>query len=165
MSPRLKMVGNIVVFQLCWLACVLGGNLWALLALVGLLAWHYWLLKPGEWQLLALFSAIGIGVDTIFMHLGWLQFDGDGLLVPVWLMVLWLAFASTLRHSLAWLMQRTHWAVLLGFLGAPWSYFAGMKLGAVDITLTGFVALALFWALLMLAASWQEKKQCASLVG
>ncbi|WP_189388433.1 DUF2878 domain-containing protein [Bacterioplanes sanyensis] len=161
--PRLQFFGNLVIFQLCWLACVVGGNLWAFAALPVLILWHRWLLKPGELMLLAGVTLLGVAVDSVFQAVGWLQFpEHYSWLIPPWLMILWLAFATTLRHSLEWLMRHPGWAALLGLAGAPWSYFAGAQLGAVDIQLTGYIAIAVFWALLLGLLSWQEKQKCVA---
>lgn len=156
-----KLIGNVVIFQACWLACVLGGNMAALVSLPVLLVWHRYLLQPSELPLLAGVSIVGIAADSLLFAIGWIHFPNHhGWIIPPWLMVLWFAFATTLRHSLAWLMQRPLWAAVLGAVAAPWSYYAGMKLEVVIIPWSGFIAIAVIWALLLGTVSWLEVRRC-----
>ncbi|MFC3681542.1 DUF2878 domain-containing protein [Bacterioplanoides pacificum] len=155
-TPWLKTVINALLFQACWLACVIGGDPWAFAALLLLLVVHAgWLLTRQEFSrelviVLPVISA-GIAFDTLLLHVGWLSFaDHNSAVIPFWLMVLWLAFACTLRHSLAGLIRRRWLALLLGGLGAPWSYYLGDKLGAVNATTEGLIAIGLFWGALLL---------------
>jgi hypothetical protein len=54
-------------------------------------------------------------------------------LAPPWMLALWLAFATTFRSSLAWLIAKPQWCALFGALGGPIAYVAGAKLGAISI--------------------------------
>ncbi|QQD20789.1 DUF2878 family protein [Venatoribacter cucullus] len=88
--------------------------------------------------------------------LAWAQFrrsdyfaGHSAALIPLWLMLLWLAFACTLRHSLDWLLRKPWLAVLLGLTAAPWSYYAGDLLGAVDAAPVALIMIGIGWAMLM----------------
>ncbi|MDA9600717.1 DUF2878 domain-containing protein, partial [Nitrosomonadales bacterium] len=63
------------------------------------------------------------------------------------IVMLWMFFAMTLNHSLAWLRQKIYTSILFGALGGPLAYIAGEKLGA--ITLLGsnsIIILSIGWA-------------------
>jgi hypothetical protein len=122
-----------LLFQLGWLACVAGGNRWAALAVALLLPLHLRLLGRSrqEWCLVVAFTSAGLAIDLGWQHFGLLQFRGTlGFGPPPWLAVLWLMFAGTLFHSLAFLQRRLLLASLLGALAGPLTYVAGMRLGA-----------------------------------
>lgn len=73
-------------------------------------------------------------------------------LAPVWIMAMWMLFATTFNASLRWLRQRPFSALLLGLLFGPLSYFAGHRLGAIDFAYPNMVALpvlALLWGMIM----------------
>lgn len=153
-NDKIKLIANYLLFQLGWLACVLGGDQIALAAAVIVLFIH--LLWIGNWhkekQILALTFLLGCAIDSFLRNLEILQFssqlDDAGRILPLWLACLWLIFATTLRHSLDW--SRTHklYGAILGFLGGPLSYLAGSKIS--DVTL----AQPLWQTLLILAIIW-----------
>src|SRR5690606_13254728 len=74
-----------------------------------------------------------------------------------WIMLLWMGFAMSLNHSLAWLQGR-HWlAALFGAVGSVASVLAGVRLGAASAP-AGLWPLALcyglVWAALVPALAW-----------
>jgi hypothetical protein len=70
-------------------------------------------------------------------------------LAPLWLLVLWAAYALIINGCMSWLHERYILAATLGAIGAPLSYLGGIKLGAADTTQT---ALALVVISLIFAA-------------
>ena len=64
---------------------------------------------------------------------------------------MWALFGTTLNVSLRWMRGRPVIAVLFGALGGPLSFWAGQRLGAVQITgpWTGVAVLAVGWALIL----------------
>jgi hypothetical protein len=77
-------------------------------------------------------------------------------LLPIWMITLWLLFATTLNVSLKWLQGRYLIAAVFGFIGGPLAYWGGAKLGAIN-WLQHFellLALAIGWALLMPILVW-----------
>src|SRR5690606_3392891 len=104
---------NVAGFQLCCIAGVVGGNSWAVPVCAAFFVWHWQVLKNGEPMLLAAFAITGVLFDTALYKAGLLSFPGhSAALIPLWLMLLWLAFACTLRHSLDWLLRKPWLAVL-----------------------------------------------------
>jgi hypothetical protein len=143
---------NALWFQSVWFCTVLGQDRW-LPAAVALLVLHIWLTRDyrSELRQLALVGAIGICADTMLSITGVFEFAG-GVVVPLWLCCLWLAFAAALGRSLAWLSARPLLAALAGAIVFPLNYWAGHRLGAVEfgyslpVTLT---VLALTWGILL----------------
>ena len=70
---------------------------------------------------------------------------------PYWIIAMWLLFATTLNVSLKWLRHRPYLAAILGLVAGPAAYYAGYKLGGVQIPdfVSAMAALAAGWALLM----------------
>jgi len=142
---------NALWFQSVWFCTVLGRETLLPLALT-LLGLHLVLVRDTRRELLQMtaVAAVGISVDTALSSSGVFLFPG-GSLVPLWLCCLWLAFATTLARSLAWLGRH---ALLAGFLGAlalPLNYWAGQRLGAVQFGYSLPVtlgAMAAVWAVL-----------------
>lgn len=134
-------LANFVGFQLCWFACVLGaarGAEW--LGPLVVLAWcalHLARHADPAREALALIAvgALGLLVDTLQVHEGWIDHRGTplaGVLAPAWILALWVAFATTYRSSLAWVTRRSWLSALFGAIGAPFSYWAGVRMGAVQ---------------------------------
>ena len=120
----MKIAVNIVIYQLGWLACIIGAA--QLEPLVGVavvaaaVAYHlYSAPRPGSEAALIVAAA--------------------------------LTGATTFNVSLRWFKQRLLFASLFGALGGPLAFLAGERLGGVVFTdyAAGLGALALGWALLM----------------
>ncbi|RDV26107.1 DUF2878 domain-containing protein [Alteromonas aestuariivivens] len=87
----------------------------------------------------------GVSIDIVLALTGVFEFAGhDGMLpVPLWLVTLWIAFALTLRHSMRYLRSRWFLSAGLAAISGPASYYAGLRIGAVDFGMTVPVTLAL----------------------
>ncbi|WP_051219606.1 DUF2878 domain-containing protein [Oceanobacter kriegii] len=145
-----QLILNIAMFQLVWFACILGGNLWALAVTPLLVLWHRTLLQPGEWQLITAYLLAGAVLDTLLIGSGQLQLaNHQGPLLPYWLWLLWGAFATTLLHSLHWLVLRRNALIVAGGLLAPLSYYTGAQLQQATLTTLGLLVIGLQWAMLM----------------
>jgi hypothetical protein len=150
-----RTVANLLLTQLVWFACVLGGDAWAVAALLHLLIYRQWLGSDADWPLLGVVTAIGYGVDSSLATLGYMDYSAhtlSGLLpAPLWLAALWLSFATLFRHGLQWLQGRLWLAAALGAVAGPLTYYAGSQLGAATpgSSLTIFLLLhAALWAIM-----------------
>ena len=150
MSRRGWLIGNALWLQLGWWRGVLGAQHVALLAAVaaGLIA-HLWLCRQraGECQAILSVGAAGCVLDVLLGVLGLFDFYGE--ILPAWLALLWLVFASGLRHCLAWAATPTWRGSLLGAAGGPLAYCGGAALTGVGLPWgAGATAgvLALVWA-------------------
>ncbi len=108
-----------VLFQIGWLACVLGGNsLWLLLALAVLVIHLRWISSwAEEGRLILSVVIVGTAVDSVLRGLGVFEFQDLSPLIPLWLMLLWALLATTLRHCLAWSARPWWLASMLGAVG------------------------------------------------
>ncbi len=148
-------------FQAVWFASVLGaarGQAW--LGALALLPYLAWMLAGerarGRWLARWLAAgALGCLLDSALRVRGLIVYPlvpagWPTWLVPPFIASLWIAFATLPHVSLAWLAPRPALAVLLGALGGPLSFAAGVRMGAIEhgrsIVATN-VALALEYAL------------------
>jgi hypothetical protein len=153
-------VVNAAVFQIGWLCCVLAGAsqlpwLGTLTALL-IVFWHVSHAPRPRNELLLILSAGIIGAiwDSLLVYAGWLQYPSGTLIegtAPHWIIAMWLLFATTLNVSLSWLKERLLLATALGAIAGPAAYFAGYRLGGVQIPefLTAMTVQALGWAVFM----------------
>lgn len=152
---------NVVLFYGAWFACVLGAagaRPWiGVLVVAAVAILHTTLIgrHRREALVLALSGMIGCALDTAQMHLDMFRFSGhpaDALLAPVWMTALWVAFATLPGVSLRWLRERELLAALLGAAGGPASYYAGQRLGAIELAdpiRTSLAAIGVEWAVAM----------------
>lgn len=127
-------IANAVLFQLGWLACVLGGNsLWLLLALAALVIHLRWISSwAAEGRLILCVVIVGTAVDSVLRYLDVFRFADASPLIPLWLMLLWALLATTLRHCLAWSARPWWLASGLGAVGGALSYYGGGRLAGVQ---------------------------------
>ncbi|MFM9914125.1 MAG: DUF2878 domain-containing protein [Methylophilaceae bacterium] len=154
-----QVIKNIAAFQVGWFACVLGGAHglpWLGLVIAALvLTLHLFHAHQPRQELYLLIWVFLLGVlfDSVLLNLGWIVFphDGLGILPPLWMLTLWLLFATTLNVSLRWMRGRAWLAALFGLIGGPMAYWGGSGLGALQLAapLPMTIALALGWAVLM----------------
>ena len=160
---------NLFLYQAGWFACILGaahGMPWTGVAFaLAIVAWH--LARAGrpraEARLILLAVAVGGVFETLLVQAGWVRYT-EGALVegtaPVWMVALWAMFATTLNVSLRSCRTRPWLAAMLGAVGAPLAYYAGARLGALQLTdvHAGLAAIAVGWAWLapLLLASAQR---------
>ena len=153
---------NAALFQIVWLCCVIGssyGLTWP--AAFSFLALAVWQLAPArraqsDLRLLAVALVLGIIVDSLWVQLGFLDFKTNGPIsgfAPLWILFLWLGFALTVNHSLAWLKLHPLLPSAMGLIGGPLSYYAGLRLGAVEYLIDHLLisaSLGIAWALTMI---------------
>lgn len=134
---------NASLFQATWFACVLGsakGFLWpAVVCCAGLAAYQLPAARRASSDLLlvAISIVLGLMVDTIWIQSGFLEFTDArpwSAISPAWILLLWIGFALTINHSLAWINLHPLLPIVLGAIGGPLSYLAGERLGAVTFT-------------------------------
>jgi hypothetical protein len=145
---------NLLAFNLMWLGCVLGREqlLWLVAPLV--IAYSALLIGSGRVNVyqLAIPALLGVSADTLLTVVGIFQFNNTILFIPLWLSVLWLAFATTLTQSLQWLGKHKLVAAAIGAVAVPFNYAVGERLGAVSFPgdyLFTMLVLGALWALLL----------------
>jgi len=157
---KAQVIANFVLFQLGWIACVMGaakGLAWAGTVCATLIvAWHVWrAARPiDEINLVLRVVLTGAVFDTLMLQLGLISY-ASGVLVagvaPHWILALWALFATSLNVSMNWLKARRVWAAVLGAVSGPPPYWAAVRMGAAtfDKPLAAVAALALGWAAIM----------------
>ncbi|WP_122611799.1 DUF2878 domain-containing protein [Pseudomonas viridiflava] len=146
-----EQIANAVLFQLGWLACVLGGNsLWLLLALAALVIHLRWISSwAAEGRLILCVVIVGTAVDSVLRYLDVFRFADASPLIPLWLMLLWALLATTLRHCLAWSARPWWLASALGAVGGALSYYGGGRLAGVQFPYgeaATLIVIGLLWA-------------------
>ena len=149
-----KILLNLALFQIGWLVCVIGGNLYAVAFTLVALLLHNWLVLSSrtEWKLIAAVVVVGCLWDMTMANTGVISYADANLLgIPIWLICLWLLFATTFMHGLLW-MQRYLWlAVIFAGLLGPASYWFGSQLADASFGLplaTSLAIMAAGWAVL-----------------
>jgi hypothetical protein len=152
---------NALWFQSTWLCLVLGREDLLLLSL-SLIGLHLVLVpqRRQEIRQLALLGGTGVAVDAGLSLMGVFEFAG-GVLMPGWLVCLWLAFASTLGRSLSFLGARLWLTVLAGAVAFPLNYYAGSRLGAVEFgwpLWQSLLIMALIWSVMLPALYYLQRR-------
>jgi hypothetical protein len=149
---------NLALFQVGWFACVLGaarGLPWiGPLTVAAIVIWHA-ARSPqpaDELKLAAIAVLVGAVCDSAFAALGWIDFApvaAAPYVAPWWMLALWAVFATTVNVSLSWLRPRLRLAALLGTVFGPFAYWAGERLGALELRepVAALASLGAVWAL------------------
>ncbi len=156
----MRLALNIVLFQAAWFACVLGaahGVAWIGVAVAAaVVAWHALRAPQPATELALVAAALAIGAlfDSALAASGWLEFAPPApaaYLAPYWILAMWALFATTLNVSLGWLHRRLALAAVIGMLAGPLSYWAGARLGALELVepAAALIALALGWTAIL----------------
>ena len=143
---------NLVAFNLTWLGCVVGREqFW----------WFFTPLVAGYLALLVrsqifriskfiMLFALGVSIDSLLTAVGLFQFEYASFFIPLWLVLLWAAFTTTLFLSLEIVGRNKGVAALCGALAFPFNYAVGERLGAVSFGVTDnltLVTLSGIWAI------------------
>ncbi|MBK6673233.1 MAG: DUF2878 domain-containing protein [Gammaproteobacteria bacterium] len=129
-----RLVLNVVVYQCAWFACVLSAAahrsyIGIAVAAAAVLLHLYVAPAPRrELPLIGLATLAGVGFESLLAASGWVQSP----VLPVWMVALWAAFATTLNVSLRGLRHRYLLCAAIAAVGAPLAYEAGAALGAVQ---------------------------------
>jgi len=156
-----KILVNAATLNIGWFACVLG-DAWGRplvgpVVVAALIALHLTLVPRRDREVLLLAGAgvVGYSLDSLLVLAGAIGFDpGSGPLAPskLWMVALWMNFATGLNLALYWLAGRPVLAAALGAVGGPMAYFGGVQLGALALpggTVYGLALVAAAWIVAM----------------
>ena len=180
-----QFVTNLVLYQIAWIACILGGGNdkpWlGVLVVSAVVAYHLLsAARPAlEVRLIAAAALVGAVWDSLLVSAGWMVYPSGTLVnntAPYWIVALWIVFATTFNVSMSWFKSRLVAASVFGAVGGPLAYLAGERLGGVIMPepTVSLTALALGWALwmplmMLLARRWNgfepQQPQVAAQVG
>ena len=159
-----KKILNLAVFQVGWMVCVLGGDLYAIAyTLVALLVHHHFVReRNSEWSLVTTVTVVGCLWDILMVQTGMINYADSGLLgIPVWLICIWILFATTFMHGLAWLNRYLWISALLAAALGPASYWFGARLSEANFgtpILTSLLVMACGWAALFPAGIYLTRR-------
>ena len=166
---------NLVGFQAVWFASVWGagaGRPWLGPAVLAVYVAGHLAMTPSrdrDLRMLAIALVLGLVVDSAFILTGALAYASPGplpALAPAWILGMWLGFALTMRHSMAFLADRPAWSAAFGLLGGPLAYAAAAEaFDAATVTASpvfAFGALAIAWGIAMplmytLESAWTRR--------
>lgn len=156
----MQIIINFVVFQLGWLASVIGGAQelpWAgVVAAAVAVALHLRVAQrpANEAMLLVACAMLGTVFDSALVTLGLVAYPSgmfaEGV-APYWIITMWVLFGTTLNVSLRWMRASPLLASAFGLVGAPLAYYGGEKLGGISLLepVPALIALGVGWAVMM----------------
>jgi hypothetical protein len=143
---------DFLLFQAFWFSATFGAvggvGSWVVLFAAIAVAAHLVLcsdagLRRRELRTILIVGAIGAASDVVATYLGLFRFGADQLSplgLPLWMWSLWLCFPIMLGTTLRWLANRPWLALALGAVGGPLSYFAGVRIGALEMVPPEYLA-------------------------
>jgi hypothetical protein len=156
---------NFIVFQAAWFITILSassGMPWY--GPVFTLCWVVFHLalftekRNAEINLLLFAAMLGYFFDSLQVTFSVFSFPPQtslGSPSTLWMVALWINLAATLNISLKWLQDKLLLAGLLGAIGGPAAYYAGSKLGALQLHGSwSLMAIALQWVIAMPLLVW-----------
>ncbi|NMH58571.1 DUF2878 domain-containing protein [Alteromonas ponticola] len=152
---RLFTLFNVVWFQVIWILAV-AYQMKFIYLVAALVVLHFFVTSTPKRDLFIMLVGVVIGclIDNLLTANKVFVFSDQPSigLIPVWLVILWAAFAISTYHSLSiWIKSRAV-QILIGAVAGPISYLAGRHFDAVTFsfsTLVTFIILAIVWAILL----------------
>ncbi|WP_416308281.1 DUF2878 domain-containing protein [Neptunicella sp. SCSIO 80796] len=145
------LVINALLFQVIWFIAIFGPWYLAVVPLL-LLLWHYIKTSQSRFidsMMLLVVSTYGLAVDSLMSLVGLFEFDPQQALfanaIPLFLPILWLAFAMTIHRSLYWLVNKSGWFILLCVSIGPLSYVAARSASAVVFDHQTLIFIVIEW--------------------
>ncbi|MGE3165875.1 MAG: DUF2878 domain-containing protein [Planctomycetota bacterium] len=134
---------NFVSFQIGWFACVLGSAygqpVVGVVIAFALIALHFGLAGDRRAESVVVIAATALGwvAESLYHRFGLTTFDANGpwlATCPLWMVMIWALFGTTLNSSLEWLQSRRWLAAAFGAGSGPLAYFGGERLGALRLS-------------------------------
>lgn len=161
---------NFIIFQSAWFITILSAAsgfawlgpgftfLWMLLHLA-----YVNERRLAELDLLIFAAISGYFLDSLLVLLSFITFPPQtalGAPSTLWMIALWINLAATLNVSLKWIHGNFILAALLGGIGGPLTYYAGSRLGALEINgLWSLLAISVEWLIAMPVLLWFAQRQ------
>ena len=157
---------NAVLFQVGWFSCILLPVKYSVPIASAVLTAHYFLSGKSDKEMLKIFAigSIGYCMDVVCQSMGLINLSASNSPV-IYLVLVWLLFASTLNWSMKFFMLSPLRSAVLGLL-APMSYFAAQQLNKVQYSeplVKSMLIHALLWSVLMLIVQkvfFDQNSQC-----
>jgi hypothetical protein len=151
---------NFAVFQIVWTGVILSvaqGMPWlGCLLVAAAIALHLRLAPSAkaELQLIAVVTLLGAAFECLRLTQADVIYPNGQLaswMPAYWLLALWALMATTLNLSLRWLHGRMALAAILGLVGGPLAFSAGVRLGAArfENETQALISLGVGWLVIM----------------
>jgi len=151
---------DIIGFKICWLLCAfcsvweqpyLGPIVTVLFIMIHLFIVNF---NKKDIQIICIAIFCGFIIDSLFSIFGFIDYQGGIFtkynLAPLWILSMWAGFALTMLYSLESIRTKYFISSILGFIGGPLSYSAGVRIGSLEInTQFTYILLALAWGLIV----------------
>lgn len=155
---------NLISFYVIWYLCILGAALGyikiAVICSFALIVLHFFLTgkKKQDFLYIMIFLAIGLIVEKIFLYFSILDYPKDTLIwniygVPVWIIMLYLGFATTMNHSLTLMTHNSMLSFIFGSIGAGMCYYLASLRGIITFPYDFYSIsiIGLYWGLFMIS--------------
>ena len=162
MTTRWRPIAEWAGFQVVWLACALGAahgrNAPGVLAAALFIGAVQVTNRSRASEVLTILAcgAAGLVTESALMATELIRFAApwpSAQLAPAWIVALWLAFGATMPAMASLLGHRLGIkASITGFVAGPLAYWAGERLGALEIVGSApltYLAIALIWAVVL----------------
>ena len=154
---KINKLVNIIGFQSCWWACVLGSSFnWAYLGpfmMFLFLILHFYIhsFSLNELKIVIIVGIIGTIIDSSFQVTGIIEYKDSlsSFLPPLWIISMWVGFAATINHSMDWLKNNILVGFAAGLVFGPLSYITGEKFSVINFNYSSvnpILILAIAWA-------------------
>ena len=156
----MKKIINVIGFYIVWWGCIFGvlndytysGPILALLFII--IHMKFVAIESMELRLICYISILGTIVDTSFILLGLLGYEGgygkNIPIAPLWVTSMWACFAMGINHSMVWLKNKYFLSTLLGIIFGPLVYLSGEKVGVIQFISSfnlSVIVIAILWGL------------------
>ena len=95
---------------------------------------------------------MGFAIDSFFFQTNLIQYKGgyfvNHKIAPLWIVSMWAGFSITLLYTLNKIKNNYNLAILLGLIGGPLSYQAGVQIGSISVNSNfAYLILSITWGL------------------
>ena len=151
---------DLIGFKICWILCAfctqwdqpyLGPIITLLFILIHLIVVNFALI---DLKIITLSIICGLIIDSTFSIFGLIGYQGGILanynLAPLWILSMWGGFSLTMLYTLDSIRHKYFLSGLLGFIGGPLSYSAGVNIGSLTINKPiTYLLLSICWGLII----------------
>lgn len=159
-----KNILNLVLYQIGWSVCVIAGGAYAVIYTCLALIVHLYYIseRHSEWCFIGLLTLSGCLWEITTVKLGIIEYGNSWLLgIPLWLICIWLLFATTFLHGLYWLNPHLRIAALCSAVFGPMTYWFGTRLTDAQFTSNlpvSLLVMAVGWSLIFPAGLYFARR-------
>ena len=151
---------DLIGFKICWILCA-SCSVWSmpylgpLVTLIFILI-HLKIVNFDSTNIKIIILAIFLGliIDSLFFRMNLIEYSGGFLaekkIAPLWILSMWAGFSVTLIYTLQSLRENLFLSSILGIIGGPLSYSAGVQIGSITIhNQIAYIFLSIAWGLVV----------------